>query len=192
MTIGLILAGGRSTRMGGQDKAWVTLAGKPLLAHVVTRLAPQVDALVISTNAAPEPFAVYGFPLLADRIPGYAGPLAGIHAGLAAYPDQFLVAVAVDLPILPADLVARLQAGLGEHRCAYASDGRQHALAVLFRPGSAAVVQEYLVRGARNLRDFLAEHGTAMPFERPQDRGLFWNLNTPEDVANAEREFSDR
>ena len=189
--IGLILAGGRSTRMGGRDKAWVTLAGKSLLAHIVTRLAPQVDLLVINTNAAPAPFAALGLPLLADRIPDYAGPLAGIHAGLLAYPDCLLVTVAVDLPGLPADLVARLHTGLGEHLCAYASDGRRHALAVLFRPGSAATVQEYLNRGARNLKDFLAEHGTAVLFDRPQDRGLFWNLNTPEDVVRAEQEFSE-
>ncbi len=189
--IGLILAGGRSTRMGGRDKAWVTLAGKPLLAHVVTRLAPQVDLLVINTNAAPEPFAELGLPLLPDRFPGYVGPLAGIHAGLLAHPDSLLVAVAVDLPGLPGDLVARLQAGLGRQLCAYAWDGRQHALAVLFCPGSAAAVQQYLDGGARNVKDFLAEYGAAVLFDRPQDHGLFRNLNTPEELACAERELTD-
>lgn len=187
--IGLILAGGRSIRMGGRDKARVTLAGKPLLALVVTRLAPQVDLLAINTNAAPEAFSAYGLPLLPDQFPGYAGPLAGIHAGLVAYPNQWLVAVAVDLPGLPADLVARLQDGMGRKRCAYASDGHRHALAVLFRPGSAGIVQEYLDRGARKLRDFLTEHGTAVVFNRPQDHWLFRNLNTPEELASAEQDF---
>jgi molybdopterin-guanine dinucleotide biosynthesis protein A len=189
--IGLILAGGRSTRMGGRDKAWVTLAGKPLLAHVVTRLTAQVDLLVINTNAAPESFAQFGLPLLPDRFPGYVGPLAGIHAGLLAHPDSLLVAVAVDLPGLPGDLVARLQTGLGHHLCAYAWDGRQHALAILFRPGSAAAVQQYLDRGARNVKDFLAEHGAAVLFDRPQDHGLYRNLNTPEELACADRELTD-
>lgn len=188
--VGLILAGGRSTRMGGRDKAQVTLGGQTLLTHAVTRLAPQVAALAISSNAPPEHFAAWGLPVLPDLIAGFAGPLAGIHAGLVRYPHAELLAVAVDLPLLPADLVSRLRDGVDPQRCAYASDGTRHALALLFPPGMAPVVQDYLERGGRNLRDFLAAHGTAVPFTRPGDRGLFMNLNTPEELAAAEQELS--
>jgi molybdopterin-guanine dinucleotide biosynthesis protein A len=188
LTIGLILAGGRSTRMGGRDKAFVTLSGRPLIAHTVDRLRPQVDALVINSNGDPARFAEYRLPVIADTLTGYQGPLAGIHAGLARHPEAFLVTVAVDIPLLPADLVARLRAGLGTARCAYASNGRQHALALLWAPGALTLLEEYLACGERSIKNFLAEHGAAVLFDRPGDERLFHNLNTPEDLARAERE----
>ena len=187
-TIGLILAGGRSSRMQGADKALLTLQGKTLLAHAVRRLGPQVDALALNSNATPEAFAGYGLPVIPDHLPGFLGPLAGIHAGLLQYPHDYLVTTAVDLPLLPPDLVARLHAGLGTKSCAYVSDGVRHALALLWRPGMAANVQDYLQRGGRSLKDYLSTHGQPVRFERPQDRGLFCNLNTPEDLARAEQD----
>lgn len=187
-TIGLILAGGRSRRMDGQDKALIRLRGEPLLAHSIRRLHPQVDALALSSNAPADSFAAFGLPVIADAIAGYQGPMAGIHAGLLHYPDDYLVTVAVDLPFLPANLVTRLRAGLGTAGCAFASDATQHALALLWRPGMAAEVANSLARGAHSLREFLATHGAAVVFDRPQDRGLFLNLNTPEDLARAERD----
>lgn len=189
-TIGLILAGGRSTRMGGNDKSLALLAGRPLLAHMIERLGPQTDELVLSSNADPANFAAYGLPALADVLPGYQGPVAGIHAALDRFPDRFVLAVAVDLPLLPADLAVRLHAGLGTADCAYASDGSHHALAILFRPGVVDIIHAYLVRGGRNLKDFLSTHGTPVVFDRPSDRGLFMNLNTPDALARAERELA--
>lgn len=190
ITSGLILAGGRSTRMGGQDKARLTLAGQSLLAHVITALSPQVDRLAINSNAEPGEFSAYGLPVIADRIPGFAGPLAGIHAGLADWPDDWVLTVAVDLPLLPADLVPRLRARLGSHPCVYASDGARHALALLWAPHGANRVADYLNRGGRALHEFLAAHGTPVIFDRPHDRGLFMNINTPNDLARAERELA--
>jgi molybdopterin-guanine dinucleotide biosynthesis protein A len=188
-TIGLILAGGRSRRMQGQDKTLLALQGETLLAHVIRRLHPQVDALALNSNAAPAAFAAYGLPVIPDRLPGFLGPLAGIHAGLMQYPEDYLVTVAVDLPFLPADLVTRLRAGLEETRsCAYASHGEQHALALLWHPGTAASVEDYLQHGGRSLKDFLSLHGQSVRFDQTQDRGLFRNINTPEDLARAERD----
>lgn len=186
--VGLILAGGRSRRMQGKDKALLAMRGETLLAHVIRRLSPQVDALALSSNAPPDAFSAYGLPVIPDRLPGFLGPLAGVHAGLAQYPEDHLVTVAVDLPFLPPDLVARLYAGLGAKSCAYASDGERHALALLWRPGMAASVEDYLQSGRRSLKDYLGTHGQPVRFERPQDRGLFCNLNTPEDLARAERD----
>lgn len=185
-TIGLILAGGQSRRMQGRDKALLHLRGKTLLAQAIGRLLPQVHALALNSNAAPDNFNDYGLNVIPDRLPGFLGPLAGIHAGLTHYPQDHVVAVAVDLPFLPPDLVMRLHTGLGTKACAYASDGERHALALLWRPGMATSVEEYLKGGGRSLKEFLAEHGQAVHFDQPRDRGLFYNINTPEDLARAE------
>ncbi len=176
--------------MGGNDKSLAMLAGRPLLAHLIERLGPQVDRLTLSSNAAPAPFAAFHLPVIADVLTGFQGPVAGIHAGLVRYPNEFVVAVAVDLPLLPTDLVTRLHDGIGRSDCAYASDGKHHALAILFRPDMAQVVHTYLTRGGRNLKDFLCRHGAPVVFDRPGDRGLFMNLNTPEALARAEQELA--
>jgi len=187
-TIGLILAGGRSRRMQGRDKALLAVHGETLLAHAIRRLRPQVDALALNSNAAPDSLAAYGLPVIPDLLPGFLGPLAGIHAGLMQYPEDYLVTVAVDLPFLPPDLVTRLRSGLESKSCAYASVAERHALALLWRPGTAASVEDYLQRGERSLKDYLAVHGQPVRFDRPQDRGLFCNINTPEDLARAEQD----
>lgn len=192
-TIGLVLAGGQSRRMHGQDKALLVVHGQTLLAHVMHRLLPQVDALALNTNAAPNLLSAYRLPVIPDRLTGFLGPLAGIHAGLAQYPQDHVLTVAVDVPFLPFDLVTRLRAGLGNLPCSYASDGERHALALLWRPGMAASVQQYLESGKRSLKEFLAGQGQAVHFNQPRDRGLFCNINTPEDLACAENdpEFRD-
>lgn len=189
-TVGLILAGGRSRRMAGQDKTLVMIQGKPLLDHVVAALTPQVDGLVLNSNADPQVFASRGLAVIPDTLPGWPGPLAGILAGLLRYPADYLVSVAVDLPFIPADLVARLHTGLENKPCAYVSDGERHALALIWAPGSAALVEQTLHAGGRKLKDFLDRHGQAVLFDRPDDRGLFMNINTPEDLAEAEQEMS--
>lgn len=185
-TIGLILAGGQSRRMHGRDKALLVMHGQTLLVHVMHHLLPQVDALALNSNAAPGTFSSYGLSVIPDRLPGYLGPLAGIHAGLAQYPHDHVLTVAVDLPFLPFDLVTRLRAGLGTKPCSYASDGERHALAMLWRPGMEADVHKYIESGKRSLKEFLAERGQAVHFAQPRDRGLFCNINTPEDLARAE------
>jgi len=186
--IGLILAGGRATRLGGRDKALISLRGEALLEHLMRRLQPQVDGLAISSNADPARYAGFGLPVLADRLPDYPGPLAGLHAGLACYPDSLVLAVSVDTPFIPADLAARLRAGLNVRPCVVASDGTRHALALLCRPAAAHPLQDYLDTGRRSVRDFLAQHATMIVFDQPRDRGLFMNLNTPDDLARAECE----
>ena len=174
--------------MHGRDKALLVMHGQTLLAHVMHRLIPQVDALALNSNATTETFSSYGLPVISDRLAGFLGPLAGIHAGLVQYPYDHVLTVAVDLPFFPIDLATRLHAGLGTKTCSYVSDGERHALAILWRPGMAASVQEYLESGKRNLKEFLAEHGQAVRFDQPRDRGLFCNINTPEDLARAEKD----
>ena len=190
-TVGLILAGGRSRRFEGTDKAFIRLAGRSLWQHAAAHLAPQVDILAISSNAPAGLFAAdcenpAPLTVLPDVITGFQGPLAGIHAGLIAWPDYRVVSVAVDLPFLPPDLVARLADGLRHGRCAYATDGERHALAVLWVPGAAEDVATYLKNGVRSVRDYLVKCGDPVLFKAPGDGGLFVNINNPQDLAAAE------
>lgn len=183
--VGLVLAGGRSQRMGGRDKAGLMLCGETLLARSLRQLAPQVDRVAVSRNApGTDPVGV-DLPMLPDLIPGHLGPLAGIHAGLSRFPDCGLIAVAVDLAAIPPDLVARLRAS--DATCAYASDGRGHALALWWAPGQAEALGRYLQQGGRSVHQWLTRHGQAVVFDRPGDIELFCNLNTPDDLAEAER-----
>lgn len=181
-TIGLILAGGRSRRMG-TDKALVPLAGRPLAAHVIERLAPQVDELVISRNT---PLADFGVPILPDILGGFNGPLAGVHTALARFPDAAIVSVAVDLPLLPRDLVARLGAGWSGTHCRHAVCGDRHALAILWPPGFADTLWDYLAQGRRGVSDWIDRHGEPVPVPPGGDADLRLNINTPADLARAE------
>jgi len=195
-TLGLILAGGRSRRFHGTDKAFIKLAGIPLWQRVLARLAPQVDAVAISSNAAPQLFAVgtedrAPIAVLPDLIAGFQGPLAGIHAGLSTWPERYIVTVAVDLPFMPMDLVAQLAAGLHQGSCAYATAVTQHVLALLWAPGTAGDIAAFLDHGGRSVHDWLVQRGDPVLFTAPGDADLFFNINTPEDLAVAERRLCD-
>ncbi len=193
--VGLLLAGGQSRRMGGGDKALRLLGGVSLLDRVIERLRPQVDALVLNANGDADRFAKFGLPVVPDSVPDFAGPLAGVLAGLdwtAAYcPDRpFVVSVATDAPFLPTDLVARLVEGTeregGDLACA-ASGGRSHPVFGLWpvrlrEDLRRAVVEE----GIRKVDTWTARHRlVTVPFaDRPTDP--FFNANRPEDFAAAE------
>jgi molybdopterin-guanine dinucleotide biosynthesis protein A len=185
--VGLILAGGLATRLHGRDKALLEIGGRSLLEHAVERLGPQVDELVLSSNAPAEARAAYNLPVIADVHGGFRGPLAGIHAGLLAYPAHCLLTVAVDLPFLPADLKARLEQALRPDRCAYASVAGRHVLAVLWPPGMAALLEAALQQQRHSLRELLTAHGVAVEFAPDDDADLGVNINTPEDIVRAGR-----
>ena len=192
--VGLLLAGGQSRRMGGGDKALRELGGVSLLARVIERLRPQVDALVLNANGDPSRFAAFGLPVVADGVADFAGPLAGVLAGLdwaaAHRPDcPFVLSVATDAPFLPRDLAARLVAPLTEAgadlACA-ASGGRAHPVFALWpvrlrNDLRRAVIEE----GVRKVDQWTARHRlVAVTFaDRPVDP--FFNANRPEDLATA-------
>ena len=188
--IGLILAGGRSSRMQGDDKAFVTLAGKSLLVHAIERLAPQVHGLAISSNRSPESYSAAGLPVIPDRLAGVQGPLAGIHAGLYAYPHDYLISVAVDLPFLPRDLVHRLHSDMQSFRCVYAGCSTQHALAVLWAPGMAGTLEKFVQQGEHSLRAWLTGNAGVIFFEPTNDSDILFNINTPEDLRAAEHRLT--
>jgi len=185
-TIGLILAGGRSTRMGGNDKAFIALKDKRLLAHLLDRLKPQVDEVAINSNADAERFHEFGVSVIPDILRDHLGPLAGIHAGLTAYPDDSLLTVAVDLPFIPRDLATRLKAQSDGSHCCYASDGKSHALAILWPPGMATTVEQFLRESKHSIQEWLRVHGTPVVFQPTPEADIQCNVNSPEDLEKAE------
>ena len=192
--VGLLLAGGQSRRMGGGDKALRLLGGIALLDRVIERLRPQVDALVLNTNGDRARFARFALPTVADSVPGFAGPLAGVLAGLdwaaSHRPDcPYVVSVATDAPFLPADLVARLAHGLDEARadlaCA-ASGGRSHPVFGLWPVWLRDDLRRAVVDQAISKVDlWTARYVLAtVPFDdQPVDP--FFNANRPEDLETA-------
>src|SRR5215469_16378306 len=180
--------------MGGGDKPLRLLGGRPLLDHVIERLRPQVAGLVLNANGDPARFASYGLPVVSDSIPDYAGPLAGILAGLdwtaENCPDcPLIVSVATDAPFLPRDLVARMAVALtNEHAdlaCA-ASGGQPHPVIGLWPVRLREDLRRAVVdEGVRKVDAWTGRHRLAVvPFsDRPIDP--FFNANRPEDLDQA-------
>lgn len=195
-TAGILLAGGRSRRMGGGDKPLINLGGLSLLSRVTGALRPQCDALVVSANGDPRRFASYGLPIVADEVPDFAGPLAGILAGLdfiATYlPEaRFAVSVATDTPFLPSNLVARLhQARAAEDAvlvCAR-SGGRTHPIVALWPIAIRTALRHALVEeDLRKIELFLERYRLAHADWPVAAFDPFLNINAPADIVNAER-----
>jgi molybdenum cofactor guanylyltransferase len=192
--VGLLLAGGLSRRMGGGDKALRLLAGVSLLDRVIARLRPQVGALVINANGDPARFAGFGLPVVADSVPDFAGPLAGVLAGLdwaAAFrPDwEFVASVATDAPFLPSDLVMRLLQGMrdaGADLACAASGERAHPVFGLWPLRLREDLRHaVVVEGVRKVDAWTARHKLVrVSFaDRPIDP--FFNANRPEDLTAA-------
>jgi molybdopterin-guanine dinucleotide biosynthesis protein A len=186
--IGVILAGGQALRMGGADKAMLVLAGRPLVSHVLDRLRPQVDSVLISANGDAGRFAKLGCPVVADEVP--QGPLSGILAALtraATLGATHVVSCPVDTPFLPDDLVSRLLAaartapeGLALARTI---DG-DHPATALWPVALAPALAAYLAEGGAKVTRFTdAHHAARADFA---GSAAFLNLNTPDDLARAE------
>jgi molybdopterin-guanine dinucleotide biosynthesis protein A len=180
---GLILAGGLGRRMGGRDKGLQPFRGKPMVAWAIERLAPQVDVLLINANQNLDAYATFGYPVVADRIGGFAGPLAGLHAGLSVCATPLLATVPCDSPFLPQDLVARLHAALQteEADLAVAKTGTQpHPVFSLVRREVLDGLTAFLEAGGRKIDAWYAALKTVtVPFT---DAHAFANINTVEEL----------
>jgi len=182
---GVILAGGLGRRMGGVDKGLQLLAGRPLVRHVVDRLAPQVDTVLINANRSQAEYGALGYPVLADEIPDFAGPLAGLHAALCAARTPLVLTVPCDSPYLPPDLAARLYASLvasGADLAIVRADGRLHPVFCLARMHLQAPLAAYLEQGGRRVAGWCSEMGACeVNFD---DQPLaFRNFNTLDDLS---------
>lgn len=181
---GLVLAGGLGRRMGGVDKGLQQLRGKPLVAWVLERLRPQVNCLLINANQNQDAYARFGCPVIADRIGGFAGPLAGLHAGLTACTTPYLVSVPCDSPFLPADLVARLHDGLiaADAELAVARTGEQlHPVFALCHVDVLPSLSRFLDAGGRKIDAWFAALRTAkVAFD--DEATAFANINTADEL----------
>ena len=197
--VGILLAGGKSSRMGGGDKCLLPLAGRPILAHVIERLKPQVAELIVSANGDPARFSAFGLPVVEDRLGGYAGPLAGILAGLewarTNRPEsRFAITAASDTPFLPADLVDRLRSASGEGEAnlvvARSAEG-MHPVFGLWPVTLAPDLEASLMSGDRKVSDWVRQHQARevmFPPVKIEGRTIdpFFNVNRPDELAAAE------
>ena len=159
---GLVLAGGQGSRMGGRDKGLVSYRGRPLVDHVIERVAPQVDELMISANRNLDDYARRGHPVLTDTLPDFQGPLAGVLAGLQAASHEWVLVVPCDMPQLPADLAARLLEA--SHGCdiVIADDGVcTHPAVMLIHADLVQALTDYLASGKRSVHGFQESVGFA-------------------------------
>ncbi|MEF3046477.1 molybdenum cofactor guanylyltransferase MobA [Pseudotabrizicola sp. L79] len=190
---GVILAGGRATRMGGSDKGLKAVAGRRLIDHVIDRLSPQVQAMAINANGDPARWAEFGLPVLADSLPEYPGPLAGVLAGMDwAAENGFaaVVSVAADTPFFPRDLVRGLQASAGPAGLCLAASpddtGRiqRQPTFGLWPVALRHDLRRALTGGLRKVVLWTDSHGAGQAvFAGAADP--FFNVNTPEDLARA-------
>ena len=179
---GVVLAGGLGRRMGGVDKGLQLLHGKPMVAEVLARLTPQVSEIVINANQNREAYAKFGHRVVADDVSGFAGPLAGLHAGMKAAAHSLVVTVPCDSPFLPLDLVFRLHSSLGDNDLAVAKTGDQpHPVFALVRKSVLANLEAFLQKGGRKIDAWYS----ALKFvevlfdDQPE---AFRNINTLEEL----------
>lgn len=195
--LGVILAGGLATRMGGGDKGALPLGGSTLLGHVITQLSPQVSEIALNANGDATRFAHLKLPVIADSIDGFAGPLAGVLAGLdwaAKQGASSVVTVAADTPFFPSDLVAQLQ---------LAAAGMEHPLALAATPDPKRGTSRHptfglwpvalrddlraaLNDGLRKVVQWTDGHNGKLAMFPIGQNDPFFNVNTPEDLAKAE------
>jgi molybdopterin-guanine dinucleotide biosynthesis protein A len=195
-TIGLILAGGLARRMGGGDKARIRIGGSTILQRVLTRLTPQCARVIINANGDPARFADTGLPVIADDVPGFAGPLAGILAGLdwaaANAPDVTdIVSVPGDCPFLPTELVQRLQAARSAEQkplaCARSGDWRHPVVGLWPVALRADLRHAVTVEDLHKIEIWTGRHGVAIAAWPDKPVDPFFNINTPADITEAER-----
>jgi molybdopterin-guanine dinucleotide biosynthesis protein A len=185
---GIVLAGGQGSRMGGVDKGLQPFRGKPMVAHAIERLAPQVGELLVNANRNPEAYARFGHRVIADEIDGFAGPLAGFERGLAHAAGALVVTVPCDSPFLPHDLVARLRAALEREGAdlAVAKTGEQaHPVFSLMRREVHGSLRQFLGSGQRKIDKWYSVLKVVeVAFD--DEAEAFLNINTREELKGLE------
>jgi molybdopterin-guanine dinucleotide biosynthesis protein A len=186
---GLILAGGRGSRMGNIDKGLQTFRGAPMVLHVIMRLSPQTGSLMINANQNLGPYEGFGLPVWPDQLTGFAGPLAGLQTGLAHCETDYLVTAPCDSPFLPEDLVERLAGAIGEADLAVAvtDDGSRHQPHPVFCLMKASLLPHltiFLQDGGRKIDAWYK----SLDFVEVMfpDEAAFRNINTMEELRRFE------
>jgi molybdopterin-guanine dinucleotide biosynthesis protein A len=187
---GAILAGGQSRRMG-EDKAFLTLAGTPMIERIRDRLRPQVAQLILNVHEATSALGAYGLPVVTDPAGDHDGPLAGMLASLRWAEAQgipWIATAAVDTPFFPKDLVARLEAAAQDRPMAAArSGGRLHPVFGLWKTELASALEREIGKGLRSVHQWVALHDAGIADWPTEPYDAFFNINKPEDLAKAVR-----
>ena len=184
---GIVLAGGQGRRMGGVDKGLVDLDGTPMIAHVLARLVPQVGDVLINANQNLDRYRAFGYPVVPDAVGGFAGPLAGLHAGMTRASRGFVVTVPCDSPFLPRDLVPRLRAKLDEKGAQLAvakTFDQPHPVFALVRRDLLPNLAAFLASGGRKIDAWYAAF-RAVEVAFDDEALAFRNINTADELAAA-------
>ncbi len=195
--LGVILAGGRATRMGGGDKGLLPLGKSTILDHVIERLSPQVSGLALNANGDPDRFAAFGLPVLPDSLSDFPGPLAGVLAGLdwaAEAGAEAIVTAAADTPFFPADLVPVLLRAAEEQARPIAlarTENGRHPTFGLWPVALREDLRAALEQGVRKVVLWTDRHGTAMADFPSLPFDPFFNVNAPEDLTEAQGYLGD-
>lgn len=193
---GIILAGGQGLRMADVnaskasriEKGLVNFLNKPMVAHVALRLKPQVNEIIISANNETERYAALGYPVIRDEIAGYAGPLAGLHAGMKAANNRYVLTVPCDSPLLPTDLAERLSAALltsGAQIAIAQTATQMHPVFCLCNTNLRPQLENYLAHGGRKFEAWVASlNAISVAFD--DNPNAFANINSPQDLIQLE------
>ena len=182
---GILLAGGQGRRMGTVDKGLQLLHGKPMVAAVLARFAPQVDEILINANQNLQAYQAFGHRVVPDAIGGFAGPLAGLHAGLSAASHPLVLTAPCDSPFLPLDLFSRLKSAMKDNDLAVAKTGDQpHPVFALVRSTVKQNLESFRSGGGRKIDAWYASLKVIeVPFDDEAD--AFRNINTREELDRA-------
>lgn len=184
----VILAGGSSRRMHGKDKGLLPLHGKPLISHVIERIAPQTEHLYINCNNNRDRYSDFGYPLLSDTLPGGLGPLAGLLGAMESSDSDYILSIPCDTPYLPTDLLARMCNNLRQNKaevCTVSDGERTHPVILLASRQLKNGLHEYIHSGGRKVLDWYKRQNHCITdFSDQPD--AFANINTPEQLQMAE------
>ena len=191
---GIILAGGRGSRMGGCDKGLLMLADKPMIEHIIAQLQPQVDQIIINANRSLDKYSQFGLPVITDAIGDYFGPLAGMLTALQYVETDYILTMPCDSPLLAPDYAKRMLAALqaNQAQISVASDGERLQPVFALLPRSLADdLAAYLQADGRKIDRWYNRHNmTVVDFsDRP---AMFRNINTPAELAELTAEFNQQ
>ncbi|WP_039055293.1 molybdenum cofactor guanylyltransferase MobA [Enterobacter sp. Bisph1] len=181
---GVVLAGGKASRMGGQDKGLLQLKGKPLWQHVAERLSPQVTSVVISANRNLDIYRASRLPVISDTLQDFPGPLAGMLSVMQQSAGEWFLFCPCDTPHIPVDLAERLQRSVQHSPAAWVHDGeRDHPAIALVQRSVLPLLQDYLTSGERRVMVFMRQAG-GHSVDFSDVKSAFANVNTPDDLAH--------
>ena len=186
---GVILAGGQARRMGGQDKGLIQLSNRPMIQHVIDRISPQVNSLIINANRNQAEYESFGYPVISDELSGFCGPLAGFSSALDNISTNYLVTTPCDSPFIPKDMVIRLYNAMDQNNADISvvqTNNRLQPVFCLLKKSLLSSLNSFLELGERKIDKWFVLHNMiAVDFS--DESSAFNNINTQDDLSKAEQ-----